>query len=82
MGGWLEVILGVTQESILETILLNIFTNDLLLFINEKDVCNFANDKILYKCERDLEINKCNISHKLEVDANIETKYLQTPKSL
>ena len=47
-----------------------------------KDVCNLANDKILYKCERDLEINKCNISHKLEVDANIETKYLQTPKSL
>ena len=37
---------------------------------NEADFCNFADDAIIYKCGRDLEL----VSHELEMDANIAKK--------
>ena len=54
-------------------ILLNTFINDLLLFINESDVCSFFDDRTVYKCYRDLEL----VSHKLEMDANIAIYWLK-----
>ena len=54
-----------------------------LLFINEADVFNLADDTTLYKCGRDLGL----VSHKLEIHANIGvywlkiTRWLQTPES-
>ena len=47
---WLEIILGIPQGSILGPILFNVFINDLLLFIKETDICNFADDTTLYAC--------------------------------
>ena len=55
-------------------ILLNIFMNHLLLFINEADVCNVADVTTLYKFGRHLEL----VSHKLEIDANIVIDWLKT----
>ena len=70
---WVEIILGVPQRSILEPILFNVFINDLLLFIKETDICNFADDTTLYACGKELD----TISFKLEIETNRAMQWLK-----
>ena len=42
LSEWLEIILEVPLRSIVGPILFNVFCNDLLFFIKEKDICNLA----------------------------------------
>ena len=70
---WLEIILGIPQGSILGPILFNVFINDLLLFIKETDICNFADDTTLYACGKELD----TISFKLEIETNTAIQWLK-----
>ena len=45
---------GIPHESILGPILFNIFVNDIFMVIEQSDICNFADDKILYSCGKRL----------------------------
>ena len=73
LSGWLDNILGLPQGSILGPILFNVFINDLLLFIKETDICNFADDTNLYAWGKDLD----TISFKLEIETNTAIQWLK-----
>ena len=68
-----RIILGVPQGSILAPILFNVFINDLLLFIKETGICNFADDTTLYACGKELD----TISFKLEIETNTAIQWLK-----
>ena len=70
---WLEIILGIPQGSILGSILFNVFINDLLLFIKETDICNFADDTTLYACGKELD----TMSFKLKIETNRAMQWLK-----
>ena len=70
---WLKVVLGVPQGSILGPLLFNIFINDLLLFIKETDICNFADDNTLYACDVSLE----NVIRRLQNELINTNKWLE-----
>ena len=70
---WLEIILGIPQGSIPGPILFNVFINDLLLFIKQKDNCNFADDTTLYACGKELD----TISFKLKIETNRAIQWLK-----
>ena len=47
---WVEILIVIPQGSVLGLLLFNIFINDLLLGIEDGNLCNFADDNTLYTC--------------------------------
>ena len=66
-SSYLEISKGVPQGSILGPILFNIFLNDLIFFIQETEVCNFADDTTIYSYS----LNYKEAAHKLSNDTHI-----------
>ena len=60
---WYEIVRGVPQGSILGPLLFNIFINDLFLFIEKTNICNFADDSTIYSCNINLQTILKNIKH-------------------
>ena len=70
-GSWNEVITGLHQGSILGPLLLNIFLNDIFLFIYKCQLCNYADNNTLYKSGT----NMRKIKNDLEMDFIILRKW-------
>ena len=66
-SSYLEILRGVPQGSILGPILFNISINYLIFFIQETEVCNFADDTTMYSCS----LNYTEAAHKLSNDTHI-----------
>ena len=60
---WYEIVRGVPQGSILDPLLFNIFINDLFLFIEKTNICNFADDNTIYSCNNNLQTILKNLKH-------------------
>ena len=56
---WKET--GVPQVSILGPLLFNIFLNDIFYFINNGNLCNYADDNTLYSTRKNLNMVQKNL---------------------
>ena len=63
---WERITTGVPQGSILGSLLLNIFLNNLFLFVSNASLSNYADDNTFYTFGDNLEKNKDNLRSSLD----------------
>ena len=61
LSDWKEIETGVPQGSILGPLLFNIFLNDIFCFLNNGNLCNYADENTLYSIGKSLNMVKENL---------------------
>ena len=64
---WNEIKRGVPQGSVLWPLLFNAFINDIFMFIEKTEICNFADDNAIYDCGEDLSNILQDLKHDLKI---------------
>ena len=64
---WNEIKRGAPQGPILGPLLFNVFINDIFMFIEKSEICNFADDNTIYDCGKDLSNILENLKHDMKI---------------
>ena len=70
---WKEIDKGVSQGSVLGLLLFNIYINDLLMFVPDIEICNYADDTTLYASD----INPSHVIEKLEKNCSTVAEWFK-----
>ena len=64
---WNEIKRRVPHGSILGPLLFNVFINDIFMFIEKSEICNFADDNTIYDCGENLSNILENLKHDMRI---------------
>ena len=72
-SSWKDFILDVSKVSVLGSLLFNIYLNDLLFFLKDIGICNFADDTTTYISDESLE----NVLKSLEKNSMLAIRWFE-----
>ena len=64
---WANVTRGISQRSILESLLFIIFINDIFLFTEKSDICKFADNNTLFSYGDNLSVILKSLEHNMKI---------------